>query len=75
MKVKQLIEKLQSYDREIEIYFYDYVGTGQGIDRYGYTEMDYLSDRAEGGNLLDDYHEPLKLFVRNTWGGLNIHRI
>lgn len=29
----------------------NYVGHGQGIDRYGYTEMDYLTDSINDGDL------------------------
>lgn len=32
----------------------NYVGCGEGIDRCGYTEMDYLSDSANGGDLYYD---------------------
>lgn len=28
-----------------------YVGIGEGIDRAGYTELDYLTDSVEDGNL------------------------
>jgi hypothetical protein len=38
----------------------NYVGLGKGIDRYGYTEMDYLIDAANDGTL----HEDLA-----GWGG------
>lgn len=31
-----------------------YVGTGNGIDRLGYTEDDYLMDAVNGGNLYYD---------------------
>ena len=38
----------------------NYVGHGNGIDRYGYTEMDYLTDAANGGDLYYDLQ---------GWGG------
>ena len=44
----------------------NYVDLGGGIDRYGYTEMDYLTDSANGGDL---YYEGtftrMTTFVRN----------
>jgi len=47
----------------------NYVGHGNGIDRYGYTEMDYLMDAAAGGNIYDDLQgwggETLETFLRN----------
>jgi hypothetical protein len=46
----------------------EYVGIGDGIDRYGYTEMDYLTDSINGGNLHSDlqcgYGTPLTAFIR-----------
>lgn len=47
----------------------DYIGIGDGIDRYGYTEIDYLVDSINGGNLHVDmqsgYGTRLTAFVRN----------
>ena len=48
----------------------NYVGGGSGIDRYGYTEMDYLTDSANGGNLYYDLQgygggSRMTSFVRN----------
>lgn len=47
----------------------DYIGIGDGIDRYGYTEIDYLIDSGNGGNLHGDmqsgYGTRLTGFVRN----------
>ena len=46
----------------------DYVGSGNGVDRYGYTEMDYLMDSANGGDLHAQmwcgYGTPLNHFER-----------
>ena len=46
----------------------DYVGSGGGVDRYGYTEMDYLMDSANGGDLHAQmwcgYGTPLNHFER-----------
>jgi hypothetical protein len=41
----------------------NFVGHGSGIDRYGYTEMDYLTDSASGGNLYYDIQ---------GWGGTRL---
>jgi hypothetical protein len=41
----------------------NFVGHGSGIDRYGYTEMDYLTDSASGGNLYYDIQR---------WGGTRL---
>ena len=38
----------------------NYVGVGNGVDRYGYTENDYLMDSINGG----DFHSDLQ-----GWGG------
>ncbi len=44
----------------------NYVGCGDGIDRYGYTEMDYLKDSANGGDLYySGYFTRMNAFVRN----------
>lgn len=44
----------------------NYVGHGSGIDRLGYTEMEYLIDSANGGNLYyDGYSIVLDSFIRN----------
>lgn len=48
----------------------EYVGIGNGIDRYGYTEDDYLMDSINGGNLYYDLQgwggtPPLTHFIRN----------
>lgn len=47
----------------------EYVGIGNGIDRYGYTENDYLMDSINGGNLYYDLQgwgrTPLTHFIRN----------
>lgn len=51
-----------NYDKEgFDFYGYsafnidgDYVGTGKGIDRYGYTEYDYIDDSIRGGTLYED---------------------
>ena len=48
----------------------NYVGCGDGIDRYGYTEMDYLTDSANGGDLYYDLQSygggsRMTSFVRN----------
>ena len=45
----------------------NYVGIGNGIDRYGYTEMDYLIDAGNGGDLHNDvrYSDPMTSFIRN----------
>ena len=45
----------------------NYVGNGQGIDRYGYTEDDYLHDSINSGDLHNDvrYSTPMSAFVRN----------
>jgi hypothetical protein len=44
----------------------NYVGCGNGVDRYGYTEMDYLQDSINGGDLHSDvrYSTPMTAFVR-----------
>jgi hypothetical protein len=62
---------LDSYDDEgFDGYGYsafddngNFVGHGDGIDRYGYTEMDYLTDSASGGNLYYDIQQ---------WGGVRL---
>ena len=47
----------------------NYVGIGNGIDRYGYTEMEYLLDSLNGGELHAErqcgYFAPMTSFVRN----------
>lgn len=46
----------------------NYVGDGNGIDRYGYTEMDYLIDSTRGGELYSDmqcFGDKLVEFKRN----------
>jgi hypothetical protein len=44
----------------------EYVGCGNGVDRYGYTEMDYLTDSASGGDLYySGYFTRMTAFVRN----------
>jgi hypothetical protein len=47
----------------------NFVGHGKGIDRYGYTELDYLTDSTDGGNLYYDIQnygaDVLTNFVRN----------
>jgi hypothetical protein len=48
----------------------NYVGVGNGIDRYGYTDMDYLIDSANGGDLYYDLQgcgggQVLSSFKRN----------
>lgn len=47
----------------------NYVGVGNGVDRYGYTEMDYLVDSGNGGDLHSNmqygYGTRLTAFVRN----------
>lgn len=45
----------------------NYVGIGNGIDRFGYTEMDYLQDSINGGDLHSDVRSdtPMTAFVRN----------
>lgn len=43
-----------------------YVGVGNGIDRYGYTEDDYLMDSINGGDLYySGYFTLMTKFVRN----------
>lgn len=44
----------------------NYVGVGDGIDRFGYTEMDYLIDAGNCGDLHDDvrYQKPMTSFIR-----------
>lgn len=43
----------------------NFVGHGRGIDRYGYTEDDYLFDSIDGGDLYDDVSIQLTSFIRN----------
>jgi hypothetical protein len=48
----------------------NYVGVGDGIDRYGYTEMNYLIDSSNGGDLYYDIQSygggsRMTSFVRN----------
>ena len=49
--------------------FGNYVGIGDGIDRYGYTEMEYLLDSINGGELHAEhqcgYFAPMTSFIRN----------
>jgi len=44
----------------------NYVGSGSGVDRAGYTEDDYLMDSINGGDLWGDigYSDVLKEFKR-----------
>jgi hypothetical protein len=44
----------------------EYVGCGKGIDRYGYTENDYLHDSVNGGDLYyGGCFDRMTTFVRN----------
>ena len=45
----------------------NYVGSGSGVDRAGYTEDDYLMDSINGGDLWGNigYCDILKEFKRN----------